>query len=273
MRLPTPTRWRLAAENPSPRQIADRMNLFAATQHCPPPRHVFSPAELPPAGGLLIPYVAGRKLRLPADLPLVADCLAALHQTQPGANQPDIIKTIEERMPLLSQAPMEEASRILIGNLWERTRALLAKRVARLTMDDAILADAQPGNFVVSSDDRAIVVDIEGDFAHSPAVDLAHITLFSSLLWWDEAAEPLQSEDIISFYQDYINKRGLFHSFAELLALRPLILCRTLSWMFHFLALASSGAVTASAAMIARAGSILRRDNLEKLLMKEEELL
>jgi len=272
LRMPSPTRQFLSEDNPSAVEIAARMRLFAATHHCPLPKYVFSSADLPPAGGLLIPYVKGRKLELPTDLPLVADCLAALHTTQPGTVRPDIARTINQRMAFLSQAPIGEDSRVLIGSLWERTKNQL-EQIVGLAREDAILADSQPGNFIVDSDNRTVVVDVEGDFVHSAGVDLAHITLFSSLLWWGEMAKPLEKRDIVSFYQSYINKANVSSSCAELLALRPLVLCRTLSWMFYFLTLAAGGVLAAPPSLIARASSILRRDNLEILMDNEAELL
>ena len=274
LRMPAPTRQFLATDNPSAAEVAARMKLFAATHHCPSPQYVFSPAELPPAGGILIPYVRGRKLELPTDLPLVADCLAALHATRPGAIRPDIAKTINQRMDFLPQAPISEDSRLIIKGLWDRTNGwLTSKEMVCLNREDAILADSQPGNFIVSSDNRAVVVDVEGDFVHSAGIDLAHITLFSSLLWWDEKARPLKKKDIVSFYQHYINKTDGSSSCAELLALRPLVLCRTLSWMFYFLTLAAGGILAAPPSLIARASSILKADNLEILIDNEAKLL
>ena len=278
LRLPKTTKNLLSPTKHSSHQIAKRMNLFAATGHCVRARYAFSAEELPPAGGLLTSYSPGRRLRLPQDLPLLADCFAALHTSRKSksADKQEVRKTIAARVPRLAQTPIEEESRSLICSLLN-----LVVDGAQKTPAEAVpvLFDAHPHNFVVSPHNKAVAVDLEGDFIHSAAIDLAHSTLFSSLLWCDETAEPLGAEDIASFYQAYIKTikaikatRGRNASYSSLIAMRHLVICRTLSWMFNFLFLTAEGIIDAPINMINKARCILRIENLRKLVMNEEQL-
>ena len=270
--LRVPTSQRDPCMPQSMRQLGRRMELFALSGHCVKAWHIFTEKELPPYGGLLVPFQAGRPLSLPADLPLLASCFAALHKSPatPTAARPDLHKIIATRRPLLAQAPLAAESRQLIDSFLDR-----AEEIALLTRNLAVpvLFDAHPGNFVIV-DGKAMAVDVEGDFSHAAAVDLAHLTLFSSLLWVDRKAEPLAVADIISFYRTYLRLMDdlQYACLPRFIALRHLVLCRTLSWMFRLLCLAAQGRIDPPADMLQRAHNILNTQNLRKLAMNERDL-
>lgn len=191
-------------------------------------------------GALLVEDVAGRPPRLPAELDPIAEALARIHALPvPG---------VEERAPLQSH---DDA----VGGTWtvirdnvryialaappEATRRQLEAEIAwaegyaaavrgRPTPVRLVVTDTHPGNFLVRTDGSAIAVDLEKVLYGSPAIDLAHATLYTSTRWDPDVGARLAVDDIVGFYRTWIR-----HSEPALLrAVRPwLVPARRLTWL------------------------------------------
>jgi Ser/Thr protein kinase RdoA (MazF antagonist) len=117
-------------------------------------------------------------------------------------------------------------------------------------------SDVHPGNFVVRPDGGAAFVDLERMLYGSPAIDLAHASLYSSTTWDEEVDAVLSSADVAAFEAAYLE--AVDGGLAE--ALRPLLLpsrrltwLRTMSWCARWLAADRRGeAPAADPALAAR---------------------
>jgi aminoglycoside phosphotransferase (APT) family kinase protein len=88
--------------------------------------------------------------------------------------------------------------------------------------------DTHPGNFLIRADGAAIFIDLEKALYGSPAIDLAHATLYTSTSWDRDVQARLTPAETAGFYERYLERVG-----AEQAArLRPwLAPCRRLTWL------------------------------------------
>ena len=200
-RLPKQSQMRLVpAEN-----LAYQAACFtraSASGHAPRLRAVLPPSDTLPRGGLVVEEIDGRTARLPEDLPAIMAALAAIHS----------LPVPEARAPLLD--PADPLARLLeeIGAQAEylnaadpATRAIMERHIAALRdlADDTprpprrlISFDAHPGNFLVTPEGRAVLVDLEKARYSAPPLDLAHATLYTSTTWDVASHAVLSPEEV-----------------------------------------------------------------------------
>ena len=207
-----------------------------------------------PRGALLVEEIAGRVPQLPQDLPSLADALARLHGLPlPPPSQRPPLPDHGERGPVMETLEFIARQRDFIPavSLPLSTRDALnhefawAQRYAfGLEGGPQPLAlvgtDTHPGNFVLRPDGSAVLVDLERVCYGSPAIDLAHATLYTSTTWDLEVQASLRREDIEAFYRHYLGAVGSTRA-AELrpwlLPARRLTWLRTMMWAVRWRAL------------------------------------
>ncbi len=209
-------------------------------------------AVLPPQrgldhGGLVVDHVDGGPARLPEDMPAIAACLAAIHRLDlppaekraPLAVHADpvagILAFIEEQAAYLARAGIaaESETQIRAELAWARG---FARRSEGAAQPVALCAtDTHPGNFLIVRDGapRAVFVDLEKALYGSPAIDLAHASLYTSTMWDPDCEAALARADIAGFYAAYRDHApaALFRALAPwLLPMRRLTWLRTTTW-------------------------------------------
>ncbi|WP_341890873.1 hypothetical protein [Variovorax sp. YR752] len=165
----------------------------SASGHAPRLQGVLPTSAALPRGALLVEEIVGAAARLPRDLPAIAEALAAIHSLalpDGEARVPlldaldplaDLREEIDAQAVYLDAAQLAPASRRAI----DARRAALAALCARSDRPPKrlIAFDAHPGNFIVRSDGRAVLVDLEKARYSLPPLDLAHATLYTSTTW------------------------------------------------------------------------------------------
>ena len=261
-------------------QIGARYNLLAASGYCVPALRVLTAEQEPPYGGLITEFRKGRAVNLPMDLRACAEALFHLHSERkdPAARMYDIVAVIQKHMACLAHAPIANKSKQLITKI---KRDALGIKI-RFQGDSPLMIDAHPGNFIVVQEEgkeRVMAVDIENSFKGNPVLDLAHLTLFASLLWQDKQASPLAAQDILDFYKHYaalsaqLDER-VVHSLSPQLCLaaRRQVLARSLGWMLCLVTNAHQANIDVPRKDLAAAYNILQADTLRLGLEHEEQL-
>ncbi len=212
----------------------------APSGHVPRLVAAIAPSAALPMGALVIEEIAGRPPRIPQELPLIAECLARIHSlpVPPPADRPPLadhadavagtIGFIAAQAPFLEKAAVVGAARAMI--MEEIAWALRFAEECRGKDQPVTLVatDTHPGNYLVDARGKAILVDVEKMLYGSPAVDLAHATLYTSTTWDIDCGVALARADILAFYRDYLERID-----AALAArLRPWLLpMRRLTWL------------------------------------------
>jgi hypothetical protein len=203
-----------------------RAELSGAT---PKLRAEVPPSAEVPTGGLIVEEIVGAAPRLPGDMARIADALAAIHtlpmpahvacaplriHVDPVAATLIVIESQADYLPSAGAPP--ETLRALEDEIrWARGFAAdAAKREHVVTL---VGSDTHPGNFLVASDGRAVFVDFERMIYGSPAIDLAHASVYTSTMWDADVAVALARPDIETFYRRYLAR--VPSTFAE--QLRP----------------------------------------------------
>lgn len=184
-----------------------------------------------PRGGLLVDAIEGRLAQLPEDLPRIAETLASLHR----------LALPDQPAPLFApndpwQAMREEVS---TQAQWLEKADLSAAVVTRIraeldalptTLPDAerclISFDTHPGNFLITGDGRAVLVDLEKCRYGLPGIDLAHTSLYTSTTWDVNSQAVLTLEEVVAFYQRWQACMGKPPSAETLVA------CRRATWLW-----------------------------------------
>lgn len=210
---------------------------------------VIEPSSELPGGAMIVDEIAGRPPRLPAELSLIAETLAAIHslplprpeerpplpdQVQPFAAT---LKTVEQNLPFLDRAGASEAAKRQIAEEidWARSFAVDAAALHEAAPRTLVVTDAHPGNFVVTPAGQAMFVDLEKGAYGSPAIDVAHATLRPSTRWDPDCGTTLSDEEIGRFVRAYFTAIGP----AMEQAVRPWLLpMRRLTWLRTTLAFA-----------------------------------
>jgi len=191
-RLPKQSQMNLAPEDNLAYQAAC-YSRTAPSGHTPALHAVLKPSPSLPRGGLLVEEIRGRPARLPDDLDAIMTALAAIHSLAvppPDARAPllspddpldSLLGEITAQAAYIEAAKPAPATRALI----EDNMAVLRAEVAASARPDRHLIsfDAHPGNFLVDSEGRAVLVDLEKCRYSAPQLDLAHATLYTSTTW------------------------------------------------------------------------------------------
>lgn len=187
----------------------------SASGHTPRLHGVLPTSSLLPRGALLVEYVAGRPVRLPQDLPALAQALASLHRLPVPARQAPLMAPADPLADLLAEVDRQAA--FLDGPLDPVTRqAIEAERralqplLAQPQRPPVCLVsfDAHPGNFVVKADGQAVLVDLEKCRYGHAGVDLAHATLYTSTTWDESARATLSDAEVQAFIETWERAMG-----------------------------------------------------------------
>ncbi len=198
-----------------------------------------------PYGALIVEEIIGRAPRLPGDMAALGDGLAALHMVPlpaEGSRAPltvhadavsGTLQFIETQAAYLPEAGLvADAARQIEDELtWARRFAAESRGHDQpITL---VGTDTHPGNFLVESAGRAVFVDLEKALYGSPAVDLAHASVYTSTTWDPEIASVLEPTAVEKFYARYLNSipAPLAAALRPWLApLRRLTWLRTTTW-------------------------------------------
>ena len=216
------------------------------------------PAPALPRGALLVEEIRGRDAELPRDLDAIARALARLHALPlppPSARAPlpdhgiegpvaatlAVIARQRDFLPRVELAPATRAA--LEAEHAEAERH--ARGIAPASQPLALVGtDTHPGNFILRGDADAVLVDLERVCYGSPAIDLAHATLFTSTTWDLEVQAVLSPAEVAGFYRRYLAEVGPERAAALrpwLLPARRLTWLRTMMWAVRLRALDESG--------------------------------
>lgn len=197
-----------------------------------------------PLGALIVEYIAGRPLRMPDELPLLAPALAVVHSLPlpPAEKRPPLLngadavdaelRVIQAQAAFLPEAALHPDSRAQFDEEMRRVQDFAADCANRPQPHRLIATDAHPGNWLVR-DGNAVLVDWEKGQYSSPAVDLAHASLYTSTTWDVVAAGAPTPATIADFYRSWLESAEPALATALrpwLLPLRRLVWLRALTW-------------------------------------------
>ncbi|MBY6028288.1 aminoglycoside phosphotransferase family protein [Halomonas sp. DP8Y7-1] len=198
--------------------------------------------ELLPRGGLVVEAIDGRSARLPSDLPAMTTALASLHSLP--------LPALEQRSPLLSPADpwrdmlddvRAQARHLPDANLSRHSLPLIEKALSQLPSQlpvanaavSLISFDAHPGNFLITPEGRAVLVDLEKCRYSLPGFDLAHMSLYTSTTWDLHSRAVLFIEDLVALYQRWrarMTESGRDTHWRNLMACRHAMWLWSLTW-------------------------------------------
>lgn len=162
-------------------------------------------------------YIAGRPLRMPDELRLLATVLAAVHslplplldRQSPLRDGADAVaaelQVIHAQAAFLPDAKLHPASQAQFADELSWTERFAAHVTGQAQPCRLIATDAHPGNWLVR-EGKAVLVDWEKGQYSSPAVDLAHASLYTSTTWDVVAAGAPSLATIVGFYQDWLGQ-------------------------------------------------------------------
>jgi len=213
-RLPRPGQLAIPPDRYIPYQEAS-FRRAGPSGHVPRLIAAIAPSPALPSGALVIQEIDGRAPRLPQELTLIAECLARIHALPvppPAARAPladhgdavgGTLAVIERQAQALDAAGVAGAARAAIGEELDWARGFAAASAGRDQPVTLVASDTHPGNYLVDAAGRAILVDVEKMLYGSPAIDLAHATLYTSTTWDIDCGVALSRADIAGFYRDY----------------------------------------------------------------------
>ncbi len=169
-----------------------------------------------PWGALVVERIAGRPPRMPGDLHAIARSLAAIHRLPVPAKRqrPPILfhgdpvgatlEVIAAGSAFLDRAGIDPESRRQIEDEFRRARARAGAPVDSPHPVTLAGTDTHPGNFLVGREGAAVFVDLEKMVYGSPAIDLAHATVYTSTMWDADVAAALTAEETSRFHETYL---------------------------------------------------------------------
>ncbi len=244
LRVPKQSQFALSAADNLAYQAACFARV-AASGHSPRLYGVIDPAPRVPMGALVVAHIHGRPPRLPNDLPALAEAMAAIHSLPlpttaarpPLADHTDPVggamAEIGAQARLLDEAALDPAARAEIDDELAWARDFQRQASARSQPVSLVLTDTHPGNFLIETTGRAVIVDLEKALYGSPATDLAHATIYSSTTWDPDTWADLNPAQVAGFYRDYLSRAA--PALAEalrpwLIPLRRITLLRAITW-------------------------------------------
>lgn len=191
-------------------------------------------------GALVVEEIAGAKPRLPQDMGRIAAALARIHALpvpEPAARPPlqvhddpvaATLAVIEGHARHLGEADMSDAAKAMIGDELAWARGFADQTKDRAHPCRLVVTDAHPGNFLIEAGGRSVFVDLEKALYGTPAIDLAHASLYTSTMFDPDVATALTPEETAAFYDAYL---ALIEP-AMAAALKPWLLSmRRLTWL------------------------------------------
>ncbi|MEP3113958.1 aminoglycoside phosphotransferase family protein [Nisaea sp.] len=213
------------------------------SRHTPVLHGHLDPSPRLPNGALIVDAVEGRTVDLSKDLTQLAETLASVHRlpapddAAPLAWTPRpveaLVGLIEDQAKFIPALVQDRQARAILDEERKWARDFAAEHGRAPLPPALVLTDTHPGNYVVQKDGRAIFVDMEKTQYGSPAIDLAHATLYTSVSWDPEVSGELSNEDVAGFYDTY--RTAVPPSLARVLEpwflpFRRLTWLRTTSW-------------------------------------------
>ena len=198
-RLPKQSQMQLGAADNLAYQAAC-FERASKSGHAPRLHALLEPSEALPRGGLIVEEIAGRPARLPEDLPAIMAALAAIHALAVPARRAPLLDPDDPLADLVAEI---EAQAEHLHAAHPDTRAIVTRHIAALRdlagqgarpPKRLISFDAHPGNFLITPEGRAVLVDLEKARYSAPPLDLAHATLYTSTTW-DVASHAVLSPD------------------------------------------------------------------------------
>lgn len=199
-----------------------------------------APTDDVPHGALVVEEIVGRAPRLPDDMARIADALAAIHTLAvplPSLCPPlrihvdpvaATLVVIESQADYLPAAGVPRKTLRVLDDEIRWARGFAADAAKRDHVVTLVGSDTHPGNFLIDGSGRAVFVDFERMHYGSPAIDLAHASVYTSTMWDADVAAALARPDILAFYRRYLAR--VPPQFAE--RLRPwLVPLRRLTWL------------------------------------------
>ncbi|BBK44248.1 hypothetical protein STVA_42680 [Allostella vacuolata] len=211
-RVPRVSQLSLAAADNLAYQ-AECFRRLAPSGHVPRLAAVVPPGPALPMGALLVEEIRGRPARVPGDLPAIAEALAAIHrlpvpaERAPLADHADPVAgtwaVIAAQAVHFDRAPASAAARAALAAecAWAADFAAAPQPPSPCTL---VGTDTHPGNFVVDAAGRAMFVDAEKALYGQPAIDVAHVTLPTSVLWSAPDAEPVAADQVLAFERAWL---------------------------------------------------------------------
>ena len=195
-----------------------------------------------PMGALVVGEIVGRPPRLPADMPAIAQALAALHRLPlpPLAGRPPLASAADPVAATLALVE-KQAAWFESADLAPQTRRRLDAELAAVralppgpSPVSLIGTDTHPGNFLIDAGGKAWFTDLEKAQYSLPAIDLAHASLYTSTTWDPDVATVLSPSEVAAFYTAWESAAPPALAEAQRPWFRPLrrlVWLRTLSWM------------------------------------------
>jgi len=220
-----------------------------------------------PRGALLVEAIDGRMPRLAPglgdDLSALADSLARLHalpvpdardraplvdhgaQSEASRRGPigATLALLNQHAAFLDRAELQPAARSLLAHELGKLRELAAAAAAQDQPVTLVGTDTHPGNFLLRGDGRAILVDLEKMLYGAPAIDLAHVTLYTSTTWDRSIGQVLDIAETRRFYAAWRAAAPadlVRRSEPWLVPCRRLTWLRTVFWAAHWRVAAAS---------------------------------
>ena len=201
-------------------QQAETFRRMAPSGHTPRLYGMVPVSERLPGGALVVQAIRGRDPLVPRDLPAIAAALAAIHDLPlpPAGERPPLaspadpfaatLATIDRHLDVAwPSLPAGVRDPLAAARDW--ARAYAAQHAAELAAAPRtlVITDAHPRNFIISTDGRAVCVDLEKALYGAPAIDLAHAVLPAAIAW-GRAGERLTPADRQRFLAAYFRRRG-----------------------------------------------------------------
>ncbi len=244
LRVPRQSQFAFAAVENLSYQAAcfERASLGA---HAPRLHGVLPPSRDVPMGALVVDEIEGRAVQLPGDLPALAECLASIHglpvpppiKRPPLADHSDPIAGtllfIEDQARYLEDATDDSDAISMITEELRWARKFADENAGEAQPTTLVASDTHPGNYIVDQSGRAYIVDLEKALYGSPAIDLAHCSLYTSTTWDIAASYILEPADVIAFYRGHLDRiePDLAQALMQwLLPLRRLTWLRSTTW-------------------------------------------
>lgn len=200
-------------------QLAMQAAAFERAAHsgaAPKLKAVLPVSQALARGGFVVERIGGRLPRSPADLPVMACALAAIHSLPipnpesrppiPSHEQPFTALTANVRTTLdvyLESADLSpEAQSVIKDRMQWLMKAILydqSRPVSCLTV-----SDTHPGNFRILDDGSAVFVDLEKPVYACPSIDLAHAVIGVSSAWDPVAGLVLSARDRQAFVESWL---------------------------------------------------------------------
>ena len=215
LRVPKQSQFALAATE-NLRYQAACFARVSATGHGPRLHALIEPNEELPMGALVVDHIEGRAPRLPQELGSLAEAMARVHSLPmpearsraPLADHRDpvagILEAIEAQATFLDEAELEPEARAEIDDELAWAQSFAAEVEGRSQPITLVLTDTHPGNFLIEADGKAVIVDLEKALYGSPAIDLAHASVYSSTTWDPDTWADLSVDDVAAFYRRYL---------------------------------------------------------------------